>query len=57
MFSEVLVLITLQLFLFLSAVSGAACSIPPDHDVGRGSPEPDLGAPHHLPEMDTDTPR
>lgn len=41
----------------LSTGSGAACSMPPDHDVGRGSPEPDLSAPHHLPEMDTDTPR
>ena len=41
----------------LFAGSGAACSMPPDHDVGRGSPEPDLSAPHHLPEMDTDTAR
>jgi len=38
-------------------VSSAASSIPPDHDSGRGSPEPDLSVPHHLPEMDTDAPR
>lgn len=37
--------------------NGAACSTAPDHDVGRGSPELDLSAPHHLPEMDTETPR
>ena len=38
-------------------VAGASCNIPPDHDDGCGSPEPDLSAPHHLPEMDTDIPR
>ncbi|KAL9982066.1 hypothetical protein ACROYT_G010856 [Oculina patagonica] len=40
-----------------SGLAGAACNIPPDHDDGCGSPEPDLSAPHHLPEMDTDVPR
>lgn len=34
-----------------------ACSMAPDHDVGCVSPEPDISVPHHLPEMDTDTPR
>lgn len=38
-------------------VLGATCHIPPDHDDGCGSPEPDLSVPHHLPEMDTDIPR
>ena len=39
------------------SVTGATCNIPPDHDDGCGSPEPDLSVPHHLPEMDTDIPR
>lgn len=34
-----------------------ACIMAPDHDVGCVSPEPDISVPHHLPEMDTDTPR
>lgn len=38
-------------------VAGATCNIPPDHDDGCDSPEPDLSIPHHLPEMDTDSPR
>ena len=38
-------------------VAGANCNLPPDHDDGCGSPEPDLSVPHHLPEMDTDIPR
>ncbi|KAK2574347.1 E3 ubiquitin-protein ligase TRIM37 [Acropora cervicornis] len=40
-----------------AGLNGAACSLAPDHDVGRGSPELDLSAPHHLPEMDTEAPR
>lgn len=40
-------------------ISAVACTIPhpPDHDDGCGNPEPDLSVPHHLPEMDTDSPR
>ena len=40
-----------------SATVAPSCAMTPDHDDGCGSPEPDLSAPHHLPEMDTDSPR